>query len=314
MPLPSARLAPLLLLCAACAAGDEEAPPARETPPVAVAPDTTLVVADAGLAGPESALYDAAEELYLVSNINGEPTAEDGNGFISRVLPDGEVVALRWIDGADNSVSLNAPKGMALLGDTLVVADIDMVRLFHRATGRPLGEWPVPGSAFLNDVTVGPDGSVYVTDTGMLATSGGMERTNADALYRFQGDGRPQIVLQGPALQGPNGVAVGPDGVVVASWNAARLARIREGAEPEPLAELPKGQLDGLVRLPDGDWLVSSWEAEAVFRVSPDGTVSVFLEGLVSPADIGLDPRRQRLLVPLLTRDRLEIHPLPRSP
>lgn len=81
-----------------------------------------------GFSTPESVVHDAVDDVYLVSNINGEPLAEDGNGFISRVTPDGEVEALRWIDGEADGVELNAPKGMAVLGDTLYVADIDCVR------------------------------------------------------------------------------------------------------------------------------------------------------------------------------------------
>jgi hypothetical protein len=38
--------------------------------------------------------------------------------------------------------------------------------------------------------------------------------------------------------------------------------------------------------------------------------VSVVLEGVAAPADIGLDARRGRLPVPLFMDDRVEIHPI----
>src|SRR5256886_13499427 len=47
---------------------------------------------------------------------------------ISRVRPDGAVENLKFIEGGHNGVTLHAPKGLALLGDTLWVADIDVVR------------------------------------------------------------------------------------------------------------------------------------------------------------------------------------------
>ena len=81
--------------------------------------------------------------MYLVANINGGPSDKDGNGFISRISPEGEVIALKWIDGAAESVTpftLNAPKGMALTGDRLFVADIDVVRVFDRERGDWLDE------------------------------------------------------------------------------------------------------------------------------------------------------------------------------
>ncbi|HEB52872.1 MAG TPA: hypothetical protein ENI87_06430, partial [bacterium] len=91
------------------------------------------------LATPESVLYDPASDVWLVSNIAGEPLAKDGNGFIARVSPD-DGSARAWIEGGRNGVTLHAPKGMALLGDDLWVADIDVVRRFDRRSGAPRGE------------------------------------------------------------------------------------------------------------------------------------------------------------------------------
>lgn len=47
-----------------------------------------------GLAQPESVLYDLESGTYLVSNVSSSPFAEDGNGFISRLAPDGRVLEL----------------------------------------------------------------------------------------------------------------------------------------------------------------------------------------------------------------------------
>ena len=103
---------------------------------------------------PESALHDPEADVYLVSNINGGPGDRDDNGFISRVSPDGQVLDLKWIDGADPGVTLHAPKGSAVYGDRFYVADIDVVRRFDRTSGAPLGAWAVPNAGFLNDVAV----------------------------------------------------------------------------------------------------------------------------------------------------------------
>ena len=43
-----------------------------------------------GLSGPEAVHYDAEQDVYFVSNFNGD-AAGDANGFISRVGPDGEI-------------------------------------------------------------------------------------------------------------------------------------------------------------------------------------------------------------------------------
>lgn len=134
-------------------------------------------VVQGGFQTPESVLYDPRADVYLVSNINGNPTGTDGNGFISRVSPAGRILALRWIDGTKQGVRLNAPKGMALFGTTLYVADITAVRMFDRSTGRFKGSIDVMGSTFLNDLAAGSDGSIYASDSGLKPDSVPPEQT-----------------------------------------------------------------------------------------------------------------------------------------
>src|SRR4051794_1083011 len=119
-----------------------------------------------GFQGPESAKYDADLDVWYVSNVNGSPLAKDGNGYISRLKGDGTMDSLKFIVGGVGGVTLNAPKGLALQGDTLWVADIQSVRGFDRRSGKPVASVDVKGSKFLNDAVVGPDG-IYVTDTGV---------------------------------------------------------------------------------------------------------------------------------------------------
>src|SRR5262249_52756837 len=104
------------------------AAPTAATGPQAPQVDPPIVVKDAGFKTPESVLYDPEQDLYLVSNINGKPIDADSNGFISKVSPEGKVVELMWIDGSKKTSSLNAPKGLAISGNLLYVADITFVR------------------------------------------------------------------------------------------------------------------------------------------------------------------------------------------
>ncbi|MGH7471908.1 MAG: SMP-30/gluconolactonase/LRE family protein [Longimicrobiales bacterium] len=292
-------LSALLLGAAAC--GRADAPPTQAADTTAaVLPDSISV---AGFSTPESVLYDDVADVYLVSNINGEPLGRDDNGFISRVAPDGTVQQLKWIDGAAAEVTLNAPKGMAIIGDTLFVSDIDSVRAFSRTTGAMLGARAVPGSTFLNDLAAG-GGVLYVSDSGLKPD---FSSSGTDAVYRFEGN-RAVVVVRDTALKGPNGLVVGPNGVTIVPFGAKTIMRVAAaGGAIMPVATLTFGQLDGVVHTPDGGLLVSSWETKTVYHIDAQGQAHPVVQNVESPADIGFDTRRNRVLIPSFMKNTIEI-------
>jgi len=277
--------------------------------PAVIEADQPITVADAGFATPESVLHDAVADVYLVSNINGTPFDVDDNGFISRLAPSGEVLALRWIDGALEGVTLNAPKGMAILGEILYVSDIDAVRMFDRNTGAPLGEVQVPGSTFLNDLAAGLDGAIYFTDSGLKPGASGFEPSGTDAVYRLSGDRSVEALATGDALGRPNGIAIVDGEVWVVSFGSGELYRVVDGAKMDAMTP-PGGSLDGLEPV-DGEFLISSWGSQAVLRGPVAGPFTATVDSLESPADIGFDRVRRRVLIPLFSLDQVRIVPLP---
>ena len=273
-------------------------------------PPLRITVADSGINAPESVLSNAAGDVYLVSNINGAPLDRDGNGFISRVTPDGHLAELKWIAGGVNGVTLNAPKGMGLKGDTLFVADIDAVRMFNRVTGAPLGSRTIPGATFLNDIAIGPDGTVYVTDTGLKAGHAGFSDSGTDAVYRFGAGGKAITVINGPKLGRPNGITVDGTGITVVTFVSGEVYRVdpKTGVRTD-LPKPPKGQLDGVETLADGSLIVSSWEGQAIYRLN-SGTYTTAIDSVPSPADIGYDISRGVVLIPIMTLNHIEIRKL----
>lgn len=152
-----------------------------------------------GFQQPESALFDAANNRIIVSNIVGNPGEADGNGYLSVLSPDGKTITQHWADGMD------APKGSAITGGKLYVADITKVRVVDLASGKLVSTIDVPGAVFLNDVTSDSSGKIYVTD--MLA----------DAIYRIDGD-KPELFVKDAMLASPNGVFADGHRLIVASW------------------------------------------------------------------------------------------------
>lgn len=293
--------------CADDSDGDDrpaaESTAAEATPPSAAGQGITVD----GFSGPESALHDPAADVYLVSNLDGHPAAKDGNGFISRVSPAGQIVELRWIDGATEGVTLHAPKGLGLLGDTLVVADIDHVRLFDRVSGSPIGDWAVDGATFLNDVTVSPGGTIYVSDTGVRFEGGEREDSGTSGIHAFARDGSRRTVDTGD-LTGINGLAAAGSRLYGVSYGQGRIFVIEDGTLAD-LPELPGLGLDGIVASDEG-LLISDWDTETVYLLRDNGSVSAVVRNVPSPADIGVDWSRDRLLIPGLTTDQLLLAPL----
>ena len=304
-----AILAGALLGGPACRARERAAPEAAAAP----TPDPTapIVVANAGFLTPESVLYDAEADVYLVSNVNGGEVAADGNGFISRLDPDGRVLELKWIDGSRPEQALDAPKGMAISGGVLYVADIDAVRTFDRATGRAAGKVVIPGATFLNDVAAAPDGTIYVSDSGFKQGKADLEPTGSDAIYRIdKGEGKAKKVIRDRGLGNPNGLLADAEGVWVVSFGSGQIYRVSREGRKEAGENLPTGQLDGIVQVADGALLVSSWEGSSILRGFPGAGFLANVTGVASPADIGYDSKRKRVLIPLFMGNAVEIRTL----
>jgi hypothetical protein len=331
--LPSVALVGLLAGCGGAQSELQSPPPETHLPPpapealppaaapTAEAPAPGAAPAPAPAAGPinvegfmtpESVIHDPDADLYLVSNINGTPLEADDNGYVSRVSPEGKVVEPKWIDASKAEVKLNAPKGLTLAGDKLYVADITFVRIFDRKSGAPAGEVEVKGSTFLNGVATGPDGSVYVSDTGVKLGKEGFEPTGTDAVYRIDPAKKNKLtpVAKNKDLGRPNGLAVDQSGVWVVTFGTGELYRLSPKGQKEAGVKLPKGQLDGLVLLDGGAVLVSSWEGSSIFRGAGAGPFEPVITGVKSPAGIGFDAKRKRVLVPSFMGNTVQIHPL----
>jgi hypothetical protein len=284
-------------------AGAAAAAPAPAAAPV---PAPVMTVGE-GLQTPESVLYDAAADVYLVSNINGTPVDKDNNGFISVIAPDGKVSALKFIAGGEKGVTLNAPKGMGIAKGVLYVADLDTVRMFDRKTGAPKGEVAIAGATFLNDIAVNGD-KVFVSDSGLKGGAKGFEPSGSDAVYELK-KGKAEVVAKGDELGRPNGLCADGGKLHVVTFGSGEMYLLEKGKKAE-VVKAPKGSLDGLIDLGKGEHLVSSWEGEVVYRLDAKGNATEVVKNVKAPADIGWDSKRKRILVPRFLDHRVEAYEL----
>ncbi len=294
-------LAAFALALTACAKEEAPAPTA----------DLPVAVVESGLATPEAVLWDAARNVWYVSNINGSPLGKDDNGYILRLTADGAAMdTVPFINGADADITLNAPKGMALVGDTLWVSDIDAVRAFNVVTGTAVAsvELAAQGAKFLNDVAAGTDGTVYITDSGIaFDTTGAVLHPGKSRVIALRGRTATDAVIL-PAQSAANGL----------TWDAARGAWLIVGFNsPNVFAWTPgtdtvavlgtgPGGGDGIVVLADGSALYSSW-ADSSLTLFANGASTTLRKGLPAPADLGYDAARGLVAVPLFQSNRVEI-------
>ena len=266
-----------------------------------------LVVESVGFATPESVEYYESEDVYLVTNINGSPVDVDGNGFISKLSPDGKVIDLKWIDGSNPGTKLNAPKGATISGNILYVADLDEVHLFDLPSGDQIASVQIEGSSFLNGITPGKNNSVYVTDSGLNGADSGLIPSGTDAIHQVSASGKYRTIVKDGNMGHPNGIISHENTLVVATFGSGEVYYYDEMGTRNLLPVPPGGSLDGLLRMDDGSYLISSWESSAVYRLGPDGVYSIVATSLDAPADMGYDTKRKRVLVPLFNEDKVVI-------
>ena len=268
------------------------------TPPVA------WELAD-GVECPESAYFDGDSGSLFLSQIgDGGPTGKDGDGYISRLTPDGKVLSAKWVSG------LNAPKGLRSHGGRLWVSDIDRLVEIDIAKAKIVATIPVPGAVFLNDVTCDANGTVYVSDS-MISK-----------IYRCR-EGQVEVFVEGEEYEYPNGLLIEGDQLIVASWGKpnpdfstevpGRLYSLDLNSKKKSLITTgPFGNLDGLEAVAEGRYLVSDWMAGKVFYVTREGRSRQILQLPKGAADIGYLPGRRLLVVPQMLENKVTAYELRR--
>jgi len=254
-----------------------------------------------GFANPESVVYASQQKLLYVSNVNGEPNAKDGNGFISQLGLDGKIIKRQWFKG------LNAPKGMAYYHGWLYVADVDELVEIDTGNGRVKRRLKAPGAKFLNDVTVTANGTVFVSD---MVTN---------TIWRLSGEAFTPW-LADAALENPNGLLFEKGQLLVASWGVMKpdfstetpgyikKIDLESRAITARFLPIPLGNLDGLVSDGKGGYVVSDFIRGNVFRIGSNGQPNLWLQLTQGTAD--LDTAPGLLLLPQMAENTVSAYVL----
>lgn len=255
----------------------------------------------AGFQNPESVVYDDARDVLYVSNVNGDATNKDGNGTISKVSLDGKLLDAAWVDGLD------APKGLAISGDKLYVADIDTLVEIDIETANVKNRYVVDDAKFLNDVAADDKGNIYVSDMFM------------NRIHRLQGV-QFDIWVEGEELENPNGLHFAEDDIMVGSWG-----KMTDGFATETPGHLkrislkdkhissvgdgtPVGNLDGVEGTEDTGFYVTDWMSGGLLLISRKGEVSKLLDLNQGSADHEFIENKNMIFIPMMNDNVLNAY------
>lgn len=248
---------------------------------------------DTLLRTPESVLFDRKRDILYVSNVNMNPWEKDGNGFISKMDREGNIIELKWIEG------LHGPKGMGISGNSLFIADIDDLVEADLETGQIINKIELSGQPQLNDITVSSNGTVYVSGSG------------SNTIYQLK-DGVLKGIFTGEEGERFNGL-YWEKGRMLFITSASSLFRelIHETGEVNIIAE-NMGRGDAIAPVGDGGYIATSWSG-IVFHVAADGEVTSLLnteaEG-ENAADADFCIENQILYLPTFFKNQVKAYKL----
>lgn len=241
---------------------------------------------------PESVCLDKERNQLYISNVGGkQPWTKDGNGFISKMSLDGETIELEWVKG------LNGPKGMAVVGNNLYVADINELIIIDIEAGKMIARHILSSALSINDVTADSNGTVYLSD------SDGVK------IYRFSTESKIDIFANGFANANRiNGLLTMGESIVCATNEKLIKFNIQDGSY-ETLIQT-KSLADGIGILSENTYIYSYWSGKVLIQ-DENLEERIVLDLAVdqkNAADFHYDPNSKSLWVPTFFDNRISCY------
>jgi len=255
-----------------------------------------------GLKTPES-VVQAKDGRIFISEI-GE-FGKDGDGQITMIDKSGKRSVF--------ASGLNDPKGLAVIGINLYVADKDKISKIS-----PDGSASVFAAAsafpakpqFLNDLEADPQGNLYVSDSGDIMGTG-----KGGAIYKLDATGKVTLLIDGKQdarVMAPNGLLADDTGNILIYVDFTSGVLYSYNQKTKALTDIAEGfgGGDGIVHHSNGAMYVSDWKSGKVFSVSTKGDVVLLKDGFKSAADIAITKDETYIMVPDMKAGELDFIPL----
>lgn len=262
-----------------------------------------------GLSNPESVISDG--KFLYVTNVGKalDPSAKDGDGYISKLSFDGKLITRNITDE-----KLNAPKGTAIIKGVLYVTDIDRIVGIQLQTGKKVADINLSntGSSFLNDLAVKDQFALFVSAT--------------DAGKVFEVNLKTGAAREVAAVKGANGLYYdkAKERLYTCSFDFANMQGGEIGVitwkklipSYQPIADV-HGAFDGLALMDDNTLIVSDWgaidrPAGFVLQIDLNTKKATKFDWpvIAGPADFFFDASSKKLFIPAMVASKLLVQAL----
>ena len=228
------------------------------------------------LSGPESIDFDPLNNRYLIANSsNGKIMQRTSNGTISQFI---------------GGVSPN-PYGIEVVGTTVYACCGGKVLGFDLTTGLQVFSVNL-GATFLNGITHDNSGNLFVSDF------------SAKKIYRIKIATQSFNLFAQNLTQSPNGIIFDApsNSLVFVSWGSSAKIKRCSLADSTVTTILTTSytNIDGIARKANGDFYISTWGTNSVYKYNNDftATPTLIVSGLSSPADIYYNDLTDTLAIP----------------
>ncbi len=264
--------------------------------------ESTLRQKITGLKTPESAVQ-AKDGRIFVSEIGA--FGKDGDGQITVIDKTGKASVFTG--------DLDDPKGLAIIGKNLYVADKTKVMKITpdgKASVFVAAEAFPATPQFLNDLEADPQGNLYVSDSGDILGAG-----KGGAIYKIDANGKVKLLTDGKQdvrVMAPNGLLADDTGNVLIYVDFTSGVLYSFNQQTHALTDIAEGfgGGDGVVHHSNGTMYVSDWKSGKVYSINTKGEVTLLKDGYQSAADIAITKDEAYLLVPDMKAGELDFIPL----
>ncbi|MBZ9729003.1 hypothetical protein LB467_04835 [Salegentibacter sp. JZCK2] len=253
----------------------------------------TLIKKVEGFSHPESVVFNEDKNEYYVSNMADKV---EGDGFISRVSSEGEIIELKWIEG------LKDPKGLLIKDDKVYVTNNTELIEINIEDSEITRRIAVEGAISLNDITVDAMGNIFISDSGKSAIFL-MPGDKSNMMIPENEEGEIIEYLNTTRLEYVNGLYAQKDQLYAAAWGENTDGNfLKIDMDTREITKISKngiGNLDGIQPVGEDAFYISDWATGKIYLAGKNGDLEEVLTSGKSAGDILFDAKKNQLVLPM---------------